>query len=351
MKSVKVLITGCGAPGIAGTVYSLRKNYDQRNIKIIGTDVNKEAVGQHLCDGFYQIAPARDTRKYLNQITEICRKEQIDVFLPLNTLELPILADNLAIFQEIGTRVLVSSKKAIETANNKFELMQKCEGLGIPVGRFQKVSDFESLKQYAVSLGWPHKSVVVKPPVSNGSRGVRCITEVKDRKKSFFEEKPNSLFSSMDELYHILGDRFPELIITEYLPGDEYTIDALRVGDHTTVIPRKRSSIRSGITFAGETVNDTEQIEHTRRLSEALDLEHCFGFQFKQDENGQLKILECNPRIQGTMVLSTVAGANIIYSSVKAAMGEPLPGLDINWNTKLLRYWGAVGVTDKIEFI
>ena len=43
-----------------------------------------------------------------------------------------------------------------------------------------------------------------------------------------------------------------------------------------------------------------------------MDLRYAFGFQFIGD-----KLLECNPRVQGTMIASTYAGCNIIYSAVK----------------------------------
>jgi carbamoyl-phosphate synthase large subunit len=57
-------------------------------------------------------------------------------------------------------------------------------------------------------------------------------------------------------------------------------------------------------------------------------------------------VLECNHRIQGTMVLSTIAGANLIYGSVKYLLGEKLPDFKIDWNAKLLRYWGGIGISN-----
>jgi carbamoyl-phosphate synthase large subunit len=62
------------------------------------------------------------------------------------------------------------------------------------------------------------------------------------------------------------------------------------------------------------------------------------------DENGTPKLLESNPRVQGTMVLSTFAGANIIYAAVKHAMNEEVPAFRIKWGTKILRYWGGMGI-------
>ena len=60
MDRLKVLITGSGAPGISGTIYSLRNNYDNRKIEVIGTDSNAETIGKYLCDKFFKIAPAID---------------------------------------------------------------------------------------------------------------------------------------------------------------------------------------------------------------------------------------------------------------------------------------------------
>jgi carbamoyl-phosphate synthase large subunit len=68
-------------------------------------------------------------------------------------------------------------------------------------------------------------------------------------------------------------------------------------------------------------------------LAHELDLKYAFGFQFKGG-----KLLECNPRVQGTMMASTFAGANIIYSAVKYALGEEVPEFNIDWDSRVLRY-------------
>ncbi len=60
-------------------------------------------------------------------------------------------------------------------------------------------------------------------------------------------------------------------------------------------------------------------------------------------------ILESNPRIQGTMVASTYAGFNMIYYSVKEALGYSLeiPDIKICDNTHIKRYWGAIAIKDE----
>jgi len=350
-NALRILITGVGAPGIMGTVYSLKNNYDKRQIYLVGTDINVDAVGKYFCDRFYDLPAANDEDNYLEALLKICIKEKIKVVIPQNTRELLILAGNTQKFIDIGTQVLVSSFEAIKNANDKYELMTICKTCGVPVADFMLAADSKKLDNAVKELGWPEKKIVVKPPSSNGQRGVRIIDEKRDLKKAFYNEKPSSLYTTLNDLKKVLGSTFPELIVTEYLPGEEYTVDIIRKGKLMTVIPRKRDLIRSGITFNGSVENNLEIINYSKKLAENLNLEYCFGFQFKLDENNIPKILESNPRVQGTMVLSTIAGANIIFSSVKLLLGEKIPEFNIDWNSKIFRYWGGVGLYKGNSFV
>jgi carbamoyl-phosphate synthase large subunit len=345
MDGLTVLVTGAGAPGIKGTFYSLRENFDNRSIKIIGTDIKQEVIGAYLCDSFYRISRPSE-KMYLDQLLSICENEGVDVILPQNTLELPVLADNKHLFLNIGTSIAVSDAVAIAIANDKYELMKLAEQVGVPTPKYKLIDNFKSLADSARELGWPDKPVVVKPPLSNGMRGVRIIDESLDLKKRFYSEKPTSLFTKMNNLCEILGSHFPPLLITEYLPNAEYTIDVLKAREYT-IIPRKRDLIQSGITFNGTVEHHDELITYAQRLSDAAGLDYAFGFQFKMDEHNTPKLLESNPRVQGTMVLSTFAGANIIYAAVKRALNEEIPEFEIEWGTKILRYWGGVGLQNR----
>ena len=347
MTNLKILITGAGAPGILGTLYSLKKNFDNRNVYIIGTDSNLEVVGRYVCDKFFQIPHSSLRVEYLESMEKICHDEGVDIIIPQNTFELSLLSEMKKVFERIGTRILVSNPEAIEISNNKYRLMKKCNEIGLPVGKFKVANNFEDLRNFAKKIGWPEKKVVIKPPISNGLRGVRIIDENFDSKKAFYSEKPTSLTTKMDDLYRIIGDSFPELIVTEFLSGIEYTVDVFRYNGQSIAIPRVREMIRSGITFTGKTVKHKKIIEYSQTLSQSIGLEYCFGFQFKLDEKDCPKILESNPRVQGTMVLSTFSGVNIIYLSVKALLGESFDLPKVNWNTCLLRYWGGIAVLDE----
>jgi carbamoyl-phosphate synthase large subunit len=341
-----VLVTGSGAPGIKGTLFSLQNNFDHRKIRTVGTDIRKDAVGRYLCDRFYSI-PRPNDENYLSSLLSVCKKENVAVLLPQNTAELFMLARHKQEFEDCGTVVAVSDPGAIDMANDKGKLLAAAEEIGLPIPKFFRADRMDALLAYAKRLGWPEKRVVVKPPVSNGMRGLRIIDESLDLKRSFYEEKPTSVLLKMNDLQNILGESFPALLVTQFLPGEELTVDVL-CANGLTVVPRTRDRITSGITFDGTVKEDRSVIDFSERLSRKVGLKYAFGYQFKLNEEGVPCLLESNPRIQGTMVLATFAGANIIYGAVKHAIGEQVPEFEIKWGTRILRYWGGLGVREEV---
>lgn len=340
-----VLVTGCGAPGTVGTLWSLEENPHDRRVRTVGVDVRSRQAGRHLCDAFHTVPPA-DDEAFVERLLRVCESEGVDAVLPQVTRELSVLAANVERFREIGVGVAVSSASAIQEANDKAAVVDACEALGVPAPQTERVETWAELTAACEAFGYPETPVVIKPPVSNGSRGLRILDASRDRKRAFYDEKPDGAHTTLDALKPILGESFPPLLVTEYLPGTEYTVDVFRDGRETTVLPRSRDAVRSGISFQGTTVEHDAIIDASEALASRLDLEYAFGFQFKEATDGTPKILECNPRIQGTMVTSTLAEANFVYAAAAVAAGEPVPSFDPVWGTEFDRYWGGIGVFD-----
>lgn len=165
-RPIAVIVTGAGAPGIQGTLYSLKQNYDNRSFHVIGTDINDFVVGKYLCDEFCVISPAKKEEEYLSDLMSICKDRNVKAILPQNTAELLLLAKHKKMFSDIGVGIVVSNYDAIEKANNKYKLFQIAESLNIPVAKYSLVSTFTDLKNEAIKLGWPRNKFVVKPPLS-----------------------------------------------------------------------------------------------------------------------------------------------------------------------------------------
>ncbi|MGB7847711.1 MAG: ATP-grasp domain-containing protein [Candidatus Acidiferrum sp.] len=325
MNAIPILVTGAGAPGLPGTLYALRKNPDGRAVRVIGVDIDAGAVGRFLVDEFFQI-PAPEDANYPHELLRVCRENSVAIVLPQTTREIIRLSKCKELFERQGVRVMVSNSLAIEIANNKWTLIEKFKELGLPRPGARLSHSEDELVSFVRDFGYPKCPVVVKPPVSNGMRGVRILQSEPWNVARFLAEKPDGLEISLEELLRMLrrGPGWPELIVMEYLPGPEYTVDAFIGSNLSIAMPRLRESIRSGITFRSRSEFREDISNYTLCAAKNIGLIYAFGFQFKLDERGIPKVLESNPRIQGTMVASVFSGANLIWYGVKELLGEPV---------------------------
>jgi len=343
MKDVNVLITGAGAPGAPGIIKSLRL-VKERKIKIIGLDADKNSVGFSMVDKHYLIPPAQD-KNFIKEVLKIAKKEKVKIIIPLVTKELIKFARNDVLFKKNNIKVSISNEKVLRIINNKYFLMDYCRQNNIPTPCFYLVKNYKDFETAVFNLGYPKNIVCFKPPVSNGLRGFRILNEKVNRLDLLMNYKPDNVFSSLKEIKPVLKNArsFPKLIVMEYLPGEEYSVDVLaNEGIPIIVIPRLREKLKMGISFAGKTVYDKKIIDYSKKIVTLLKLNGNIGLQFKRDQEGVPKIIESNPRVQGTIVLCTAAGANLVYLAVKLALGEKITKPKIKWGIKMIRYWEEI---------
>lgn len=348
-EPLNVLVTGAGAPGFSGTLYSLLNNYDNRKLNIYAADADKNAYGRYL-DGvkdFIEIPHASNGTCLSLNIISLCDSLRLHVVLPQVEDELMIFSYFKKIAKEYNNvNIIVSDLKQLNIAQNKNTLYSIADELYIPVPERTVATTWDEVVFFAQKIGFPKNKFVIKPIKQSGMRGLRIVSDIMN-KEEFLSSKPVYANITLSGLHKVLGDSFPEMLVTEYLPGDEYSVDVLSDCDKTIItIPRKRDVIRTGITFAGTIVKNDDLIKYSEKLTKRLCLSYAHGYQFKKDKGGTLKLLECNPRIQGTMVASTFAGANIIYGAVKLAIGEKPKIGKVKWGMKYYRTWGGLGVYD-----
>ena len=321
---MNILMTGAGAPGGAGIIRSLTMDPD---VLLHVADANSAASGRYLCPNFHLI-PAANSTEFIPILLELCVEWKIDLILPLVTRELLPLATHAAKFREYGTFVLVSSASALEVANDKGNLYTHLAMRGITVPAFKIVDTADDLEAAAHELGYPDVPVVVKPRRSNGSRGLRILDPCKDRLSILFDEKPSALFSSLEEILTIVSDRtVPPLVVSEYLPGNELTVDTLTdKGEVIVILVRTRDSINGGISTSGRFIHDCDVERYIREITATLpELYGPIGFQLKRAVDGSFKLLESNPRLQGTSVAGLGCGVNLSLVAVRHALGMELP--------------------------
>jgi len=339
---INVLMTGGGAPGAAGIIRCLSLN---NRIRIVAADKNEQAAGRYLAHDFVKI-PAADDPTFIFSLLSVCREKNIHLVLPLVTRELIPLSAHARDFEMAGARLLISSVESLEIANNKSRLYEFLQWRGILVPAFRVVENTEQFSAAVTALGFPVNPVCFKPSVSNGSRGFRIMDYSVNEADLLFNHKPTSTYIRQADAERILSTApFPELLISEYLPGPEYSVDCLCVkGEAILIIPRRRTKMINGISVEGVIEEQTDIIDYCRRIIKELRLDGNIGIQVKQATDGKYLLLEINPRVQGTISAVLGAGINLPVLAVKQALGLPvLPEeLKVKWGTRFIRYWDEV---------
>jgi len=340
---MKVLVTGIGAPGIRGTIYSIRKAFPA--VEIIGVDIKKNVVGEWFVDRFYQVAEP-EYLSYIYELQKICEEEKVDVLLPQCTRELIPLSQFKDDWEK--TAVCISSTRAIKLALNKYDVIQVGKKAGLPCVETMLATTFSELIQTTDALGYPDKPVVVKLLDSSGCRGVRILSSSSLTLEDFVDKKPDGLTCSREAIINTFAsaEEVPTLLVMEYLPGPEYTVDCFKGKSSTVIVPRLRKKMVNGISFEAKVEVRNDIIEQSRLLLEEIGLKYVFGFQFKLDENNKPFLLESNPRVQGSMVASTFAGANVIEYAIREVLGEDVKVSPDIKEIEFQRYWGGGSVVD-----
>lgn len=339
---INILMTGAGAPGAPGILKCLQSH---PGFEVIMADANSNAVGRWLHAEFETI-PLAQEKNFIEKLISICLERNIHILMPLVTRELIPLAQHRKEFEAQGTKVLVSNVDSLEVANNKSRLYQFLEWRGINVPAYRVVETVDQFKIAVEELGFLEKPVCFKPSVSNGGRGFRIIANDIDEHYLLFNEKPNSTYITFDNSIQILSSKpFPELLVTEYLPGEEYSVDCLaNRGETKLVIPRLRKKMINGISVEGEFVREENIIAYCSQIIKELQLHGNIGIQVKKSVAGKFLIIEINPRVQGTIVAGLGAGINLPMLAIKQELGLPITEeeLQVKWGTKFSRYWNEV---------
>jgi len=335
-------MTGGGAPGAAGILNCLRAD---PSFHITMADANPGAIGKNLCDDFETIPFGMDPG-FSDSVLNLCIKKNIRLVLPLVTRELIPLSIDRPAFEKAGVKLLVSPAVSLEIANNKSRLYEFLEWRGIPVPGFRVVETVSQFEAAVKELGYPEKPVCFKPSVSNGSRGFRIVSEQLNELDLLLNHKPGSVFLRLKEAVRILSSGvFPELLVSEYLPGEEFSVDCLaRQGEAVLVVPRLRKKMINGISVEGEFVQEESIIRYCRQIIKELQLHGNIGIQVRRSVAGTFGVLEINPRVQGTISAGLGAGVNLPLLAVRQELGLPVSPaeLEVKWGTKFSRYWKEV---------
>ena len=310
---MKVLFTAIGRR------VQLIKHFKEYH-RVIGVDIEELVPAKYFVDAFYKVLKWND-EDYIDVLLSICEKERVDMIIPLFEKEFISLCENRKKFNEVGTALILSDKKIIETFNDKWKSYKFFMSNNIDT---PKTYNKQNLRDYSFPL-------IIKPTDGAGSKNVFKINN--DKELSFFI------------------DYIENPIIQEFVEGTEYTIDVLcdLDGNVISIVPRQRIEVRAGEVSKGRTVKDMAIIERTLELCNKLKIDENIKpigpltIQCIVDLKGNIKFIEVNPRFGGGVPLSFEAGVAYAELLRKMVKGEEiLPIIGEFKELTMLRYDEAV---------
>jgi len=343
MEKLNVLFTSVGNLAFPIVRECLKKTFP--DCKIVGTDVRVNAHGLYFCDKKY-VVDYRNSPNYLRQIFYIIEKETINTLFPLSTEDQSFFSKNIDVFERRGIKVICSDFDVVDVVNNKFKLYNKLKELKLPYPSFYKIERFSEVNNIIEKIGYPF---VIKSFTGTGGKGLYII----DKDPNSLRKDDMKFFERYDDFISNI-ERYVKLentMICEYLSGDEYSIDTLsKDGKFYYGVVRKRYASEGGMALEAEVIKDDNLLELAQRVVKYLRLSYINNIQIKRDKKGIPKIMEINPRIPGTLILSIKAGADFIVDAIKLAYNDKVEiPKKIRYGLKIIRYWTGVFVSKEDE--
>jgi carbamoyl-phosphate synthase large subunit len=293
---VRVLVTGVGGPAAIAAMKSLRA---EESVELLAADIDPWAAGLYLVPSWARtLIPAGAAPDFTDALMARCLTLGVDVILPTVDAELRPLAYARERFNAAGIDLLLAPAAALDIILDKLTLAEHCVG----VVRVPRTELFEGAVDPA---SWTYP-VVVKPREGSGSRGVIIV-------------------DSAAQLAAL--DRSPSLIVQDFLPGEEYSVDVLAdaTGRVVASVPRLRARVDSGVSVGGRTVHDPEVEWFGRAVAQATGVTFVANVQCRRDRAGSPALLEVNPRMPGTLGLTIASGVDMPRLALAALLGQSLP--------------------------
>ncbi|WP_269773650.1 ATP-grasp domain-containing protein [Bacillus safensis] len=264
--------------------------------------------GKYVYKNYIENVPDIHDEDFIDKLNHLIDENKIDFIIPAHDSVVLKLAQNQ---KRIKAIVVTSDQFTCEVARSKkktYEFFKKQPFVPKMYGTIEEVEFFP---------------VFLKPDVGQGSKGVALA---RDKKELEFYKNNKS-----------------DLLILEYLPGKEYTIDCFtnKNGELKYAGRRERKRIKSGISVNSATLQMDEQTRQIAyEINKHLQFRGAWFFQIKEDVNGDYKLLEVAPRIAGTMALYRNKGVNFPLLSLYDRMDFDIKiednGVDIEVDRALI---------------
>ncbi len=268
--------------------------------------------------------PQVDGDAFVDAALELCRRAAVDVFVPgRGMLDVARREDE---FRRIGVAVQVGPPDGLAVLAGKTTTYAAATELGVPVPLSRTVVDLDGFRVAVDELGEATggSRLCFKPDHDFGGHGFRVLD---DRADTIAEiGRPPSVRISHATAERLLGSvaTFPPLIVSEYLDGDEISVDCLTTpqGRLLAALPRRKA----GGPWTRELVDDRDVVAIARRMVEGLGLRYLSNVQVRyrtRSGTPEAVLLEVNTRAASGLYQSCLAGGvNLPDLALRLTLGE-----------------------------
>lgn len=267
--------------------------------KIIATDCSSLAPALYEADNYYITKRITD-EGYLEEILDICVKEKIDTVLTLIDPEISLISKNIEKFEQINVKPIVSDFEKVEMCFDKYKMY-----------KFLVKNSFKTAKSYIdkdefyndlekKEIDFP---VFVKPVRGSASLNINKINS---------KEELETIWKQADEL-----------IIQEYMNGQEYGLDAyidMISGETVAIFAKKKIKMRAGETDKSVSIKDEKLFKLIENFIKEAGFKGIIDIDVFEND-GEYYISEVNPRFGGGYPHAYESGVNVPQMIIKNIKG------------------------------
>ena len=336
-RKLNIAVTGLNAidsPGPGVSVIRALREAKSFDVRIIGLSYESLEPGIYMhdiVDRSYSIPyPAAGVDALLARIEYIHDKEKLDVIIPNFDAELYPFIKLETKFKAMGIHMFLPTLHQFEE-RHKVNLNEFGKKYNILVPRSKVIHDLSTLYSLQSEFSFP---MIVKGKFYDASI-------------AYSIEQVKSHFNKISAKWGL------PIIIQEFIHGTEFNVTGLGDGKGNTLsaIPMRKQYITDkGKAWGGISISDEKMIDMTRKFIRATKWRGGFELELMKNKDGDLYLLEINPRLPAWIYLAVGVGHNIPEAMVNLALGvkiKPFPEYKIG--KMFVRYsWDMI--VDREEF-
>ena len=301
------------------------KKAKSMGLKVVAVDMNPKAVGFREDGVIKEVISTIDTPA----IIEAAKRNRVDGVMTIAS-DMP-MRSVAAVADELGL-VGISKETAIK-ATDKGEMRMALRKSGVPIPDFYRVRSKEEYRSAVNKIKEAGYKCIVKPADNSGSRGIDLLSD-------FEQETIDNAYE-----YSKQSSRSGDLMVEEYMEGDEVSVESLSIDGicHVIQITDKLTTgapyfVEMGHSQPSVLSEDTkEKIRQiTIAANKAIGIENGPAHtEIKITKDGP-KIIELGARLGGDNITTHLTplstGVDMVECCINIAMG-----MAVNLNTRMNR--------------